>query len=181
VVPDLQPSAVRAEKLAVNLDLSKFTEPGNYRANSPYQVFEALAETKLSDVERWDLVAYVWQAKTTPAALANGRELYAQNCAACHGESGGGDGVFADDLAAAGEASMTSMGGSMAMAMQAPADLSEAEHILGASPALLEGKILRGGMGTGMPMWGSVLTQEQIWDMVAYLYSFQFEYESEVQ
>ena len=65
--------------------------------------------------------------------------------------------------------------------MQAPADLSDAERILGASPALLEGKILRGGMGTGMPMWGSILTQEQIWDVVAYLYSFQFEYEREVQ
>lgn len=65
--------------------------------------------------------------------------------------------------------------------MQAPADLSDAERIPSASPGLLEGKILRGGMGTGMPMWGSILTQEQIWDVVAYLYSFQFEYEREVQ
>jgi len=26
--------------------------------------------------------------------------------------------------------------------------------MLGASPALLHGKIVRGGMGTGMPYWG---------------------------
>jgi mono/diheme cytochrome c family protein len=49
--------------------------------------------------------------------------------------------------------------------------------MLGASPALLQGKILRGGMGTGMPMWGSIFTEEQIWDLIAYIYSFQFEYQ----
>jgi mono/diheme cytochrome c family protein len=48
--------------------------------------------------------------------------------------------------------------------------------ILGASPALLQGKILRGGMGTGMPMWGSIFTEEQIWDLVAYIYSLHFLY-----
>jgi len=31
-------------------------------------------------------------------------------------------------------------------------------------------------MGTGMPMWGSIFTEEQIWDLIAYLYSFQFNY-----
>jgi len=28
-----------------------------------------------------------------------------------------------------------------------------------------------------MPMWGSIFTEEQTWDLVAYLYTFQFEYE----
>jgi len=31
-------------------------------------------------------------------------------------------------------------------------------------------------MGTGMPMWGSIFTEAQIWDLIAYLYSFQFSY-----
>jgi len=53
--------------------------------------------------------------------------------------------------------------------------------MLGASPALLQGKILRGGMGTGMPMWGSIFTEEQIWDLIAYLYSFQFNYQGVTQ
>jgi len=26
-------------------------------------------------------------------------------------------------------------------------------------------------------MWGSIFTDEQIWDLVAYLYSFQFDYQ----
>jgi mono/diheme cytochrome c family protein/plastocyanin len=177
VVPESRPSAARGQQLAAGLDISKFSSPAFYRANSPYQVFEALAETSLSDAERWDAVSYIWQSNTTPESLANGQELYAQNCAACHGETGGGDGVFADDLAASGEASMQTMNGDMNMTMQAPADFSNTQRMLGASPALLEGKILRGGMGTGMPMWGSIFTGDQIQDLIAYLYSFQFEYQ----
>ena len=38
-----------------------------------------------------------------------------------------------------------------------------------------------GGMGTGMPMWGSIFTDEQIWTLVGYLYTFQFNYTLEVK
>lgn len=176
VVPSSQPSAARGEQLVTKLGISQFTVPDFYRANSPYQLFEKLDVTELSDSEKWDVVSYIWQSNTTAEALANGRELYAQNCAACHGENGAGDGVFADDLAKAGEASMQSMAGATDMSMQAPVDFTDSKRMLGASPALLQGKILRGGMGTGMPMWGSIFTEEQISDLIAYLYSFQFEY-----
>ena len=176
VVPRARPSAIRGQQVARDLMIDKFINPDVYRANSPHQVFEALNSTNLTDTKKWDVVAYIWRSNTTPEALANGRELYAQNCAACHGENGAGDGVFADDLAEAGETSMQSMSGSMEMAMQRPVDFTNAKRMLGASPALLQGKILRGGMGTGMPMWGSIFTEEQIWDLIAYLYSFQFEY-----
>jgi len=60
--------------------------------------------------------------------------------------------------------------------MQSPANLTDARRMLAASPALLQGKILRGGMGTGMPSWGPIFREEQTWDLVAYLYSLQFEY-----
>jgi mono/diheme cytochrome c family protein len=68
------------------------------------------------------------------------------------------------------------MAGSREMTMQTPANFSDPARILGASPALLQGKILRGGMGTGMPMWGSIFSDKETWDLVAFLYSFQFEY-----
>ncbi|MDI6768936.1 MAG: cytochrome c [Anaerolineales bacterium] len=122
------------------------------------------------------MTAFIWQSNTTPAALANGQQLYAQNCAACHGENGAGDGVFADDLAAAGESSAQTMTGAPDMTMRTPVNFTDPARMLGASPVLLQGKILRGGMGTGMPMWGSIFTEEQIWDLIAYIYSFQFEY-----
>ena len=174
-VPTTPPSARRGQQLARSLELSRFIDPAVYRANSPSQVFEALNSTGLSEAEKWDVVSYVWQSNTTPQALANGKNLYAQNCAACHGENGAGDGVFADDLAAAGEASMQTMNGSMDMSMQKPIDFTDPKRMLGAAPAVLQGKILRGGMGTGMPMWGSIFTEDQMWDLVAYLYSFQFD------
>jgi len=174
-IPNVQPSAIRGQQLAANLPIDLSAD--SYRANSPYQLFEALDSNKLSDSEKWDVVASVWQSNTPPASLANGQRLYAQNCAACHGESGAGDGVFADDLAEAGKSSMQTMAGAEEMMMQTPVDFTDSTRMFGASPALLQGKILRGGMGTGMPMWGSIFTEQQIWDLIAYLYSFQFAYE----
>ena len=43
---------------------------------------------------------------------------------------------------------MLTMNGNMDMSMQQPVDFTDAKRMLGASPALLQGKILRGGMGT---------------------------------
>ena len=176
-VPGSRPSALKGQKYLTDLRLDSMSSPDFYRTHSPYQVFEELGKTSLNDAEKWDVVASIWQSNTSPESLNNGKQLYAQNCAACHGETGGGDGVFADDLAASGEASMQSMGGSMESMRQTPADFTNPQRMLGATPALLQGKILRGGMGTGMPMWGSIFTEEQIWDLVSYLYSLQFEYE----
>ena len=174
VVPSNQPSAIQGQQLATNLPIDKSAD--YYRSHSPYQVFDELSNTALTEAQRWDVVAYIWQLNTTKESSSNGQQLYAQNCAACHGENGAGNGVFADDLAAAGELSKQKMAGVDKMTMQPPVGFTDPTRILGASPTLLQGKILRGGMGTGMPMWGSIFTDEQIWDLIAYLYSFQFEY-----
>ena len=175
VVPANKPSAVRGQSLVT--DNSIVLSHEDYLAKSPFEVFDGLKTASLTDEQRWDVVAYLWKSQNTPDTLANGKGLYAQNCAACHGENGAGDGVFADDLAIAGESSMQTMEGAMDMVMQNPVDFTDPRRMLGASPALLQGKILRGGMGTGMPMWGSIFTEEQIWDLIAYIYSFQFEYQ----
>lgn len=36
------------------------------------------------------------------------------------------------------------------------------------------GKLVRGGMGTGMPYWGSIFTDEELWALVDYVRSFAF-------
>jgi mono/diheme cytochrome c family protein len=173
-IPARRPSANLSQDMVKNVPLDFSSD--YYRSHSPYEVFDKLKNTTLNEQERWDAVAYLWQSNTTEESLANGQQLYAQNCAACHGENGAGDGVFAEDLAKAGEASMQTMDGAMDMSMQSPVDFTDSKRTLGAAPALLQGKILRGGMGTGMPMWGAIFTDEQTWDLVAYIYSFQFEY-----
>lgn len=174
IIPSSQPSAISGQKLANNLLIDLSTD--YYRAHSPYQAFVELSNTPLTEPQRWDVVAFIWRSNTTPDSLVNGQQLYAQNCAACHGVNGAGNGVFADDLQTAGESSMQAMEGTDGMMMQLPADFTDPKRMLGANPALLHGKILRGGMGTGMPMWGSIFTEDQIWNLVAYLYSFQFDY-----
>ncbi len=136
-----------------------------YRSHSPAQAYLDLradpALSSLSDTDIWDLVAYLWRSNTTPERLAEGQRLFAQNCAACHGETGGGNGVFSANI--------------QALAGKTPAIFSDQVSMLGAPPALLQGKILRGGMGTGMPSWGPIFTDQQTWDLVSYLYTFQFE------
>ena len=169
--PEVRPSPERGTALGVELpDGSRSRQ--DYVRRPPSETWRALRDdpslADLSDAEVWDLVAYLWRSTTTNEALRQGRQLFAQNCAACHGEDGAGDGVLADSLPAV--ASMDSSGTTPA----APADFTDPAKMLGASSALLQGKILRGGMGTGMPYWGPILTEGQMWALVDYLWTFQF-------
>ncbi len=143
----------------------------DYVSRPPSEIWQALrrdpAINGLDDSQVWDLVAHLWRSTTTDAALEAGRDLYAQNCAACHGEGGAGEGVMAAESGAhtPGEDTHSSP----------PADFTDPGLMLGASSALLQGKIVRGGMGTGMPYWGPILTETQTWALVDYLWTYQFE------
>lgn len=184
VTPAAPPSAAQGAELLTGpapVEVpSEFTTVEYYRANSPADIWQDLrlepALANFSDQQLWNITAALIAAQTTPEALAAGKELYAQNCAACHGENGGGDGVFADDLAAEPMPGMAIPEGSTTTQ---PSDFTDPETMLGASPALLQGKIVRGGMGTGMPYWGPVFTEEQIWALVAYIQSFLLEMENQ--
>ncbi|MDE0143098.1 MAG: c-type cytochrome [Caldilineaceae bacterium] len=50
----------------------------------------------LSDEQIWQVVYYAWNLHTNETEVAQGAELYAQSCLACHGESGRGEGIEAD-------------------------------------------------------------------------------------
>jgi len=171
--PGRRPSSVAGAALGVEPP-AEMTGRGYYESHTPVQAIESLrAEASLSwmdDQEMWDLVALLWRRNTTAETLETGRELFAQNCAACHGEAGGGDGVMAGSL-------LTLADGPSATEAPQPADFTSLRSMLGASPALLQGKILRGGMGTGMPYFGPILTEAQIWSLVDYLWTFTMEYE----
>ncbi|MBE3087627.1 MAG: c-type cytochrome [Chloroflexi bacterium] len=157
--PDAQRGVTFSTLLPVN-----YLSLDYYRSHSPAQAVQELradpALASLSNSDLWDLVAYIWQSNTTPEGLAEGQRLFAQNCAACHGETGRGNGVFSGDI--------------KALAGKTPANFSDPATMLGAGPALLQGKILRGGMGTGMPSWGPIFADQQTWDLVSYLYTIQF-------
>jgi mono/diheme cytochrome c family protein/plastocyanin len=176
-LPSGKPSAARGASIAESdASIAILNRDGNL-ALSPEHVWETYrADPALkarSDDDLWDLVAWTWRSATTPEALAEGSRLYAENCAACHGEAGGGDGVMSASLAAQGHDAQREFGSHT----QRPADFTDPASMLGASPALLQGKILRGGMGTGMPYWGPIFTDAQTWAIVDFLWSFPFLYE----
>lgn len=178
VIPKQKPSALRGAKLGVGIP-TEFQNREYYLSHSPVELWESLrGESGLSrfnDQDIWDLVAQDWQSNTTPQDLKIGQQLYNTNCAACHGETGAGNGVFADDLDQPKTGEHTGMQtGEMTTR---PTNFTDPEHMLAASPAHLQGKILRGGMGTGMPYWGPIFTEEQTWALVAYLWTFQFDTE----
>jgi mono/diheme cytochrome c family protein len=176
VIPERIPSAERGAQLNQVVSQAYLSEE-YYKSHAPVELWKTLRSEpsfdKLSDQDLWDLVARVWQANMTAQPLAEGQQLYQTNCAACHGETGKGDGVFSDELAGPDTSEHSSMqAGEMTTR---PVDFTDPAHMLAVSPAHLQGKIIRGGMGTGMPYWGPIFTEEQTWALVAYLWTFQFE------
>lgn len=178
-LPAATPSAARGAALA-----RRGTEPGapasparppfeDVQARKRVSPADAFLELRaapenagLSDDQVWDLVAWAWLQDVSPETLAQAQTLYSRDCAACHGETGQGDGVAGENLPG-----LAKMDPAM---RRGPADFTDAGQMLSAPDALLHGKILRGGMGTGMPEFGSLYTDAELWAMVSYLRTFLF-------
>jgi mono/diheme cytochrome c family protein/plastocyanin len=155
------------------------TQRDTYLSSSPAKLWSQLraesALSGLSDQDLWDAVAWVWQQQTTLEAVAAGQKLFSANCAACHGETGQGNGVMVRGKPVWNPGSSTTGGmtpSSTGEGIFSPPNFTDPKNLLGASPALLEGKIIRGGMGTGMPYWGPIFTSQQFESLVSYLYHF---------
>ena len=168
---DRPASAAHGESLDFAIP-TQFATQEVYLEQTPYELWQVLradpGTAAFSDSEIWDLIAFNWRSQTTPESLLLGWRLYTENCAACHGESGDSYGVMAPSLSVDYEPE------SFGQALLPPSDFTDARKMLGASSALLQGKIIRGGMGTGMPYWGNIFTDEEIEALIGYLWTFQF-------
>jgi len=157
--PSVPPSATRGRDLAAQSQLPTLG-PRDLHAQSPSTIFQTIRRQDstgpLSDEEIWDLVAYLWSTTTTPERIKVGEALYTRNCVGCHGETGGGDGP-----------------GSRYQE-QTPVDFTAAKTMAGGTSDIYYAKIRRGGMGTGMPYWGTIFTEEETWSIVDYLWTFLF-------
>jgi len=89
--------------------------------------------------------------KATDESLLRGAEVYKTNCLSCHGETGLGDGPAGAALD------------------PRPAQIAHSTQML--ADDLLFYRISEGGVPfqTAMPAWKGVLTEEQIWDVLAYV------------
>lgn len=99
-----------------------------------------------------DSVPADFAGKTNPLgadAATAGAEVFKTNCAACHGDTGLGDGP--------------------AGAALDPAPKNLAELQAQAGDDYLFWRITTGKEGTSMVPWKGILTEEQIWQLVAFL------------
>lgn len=102
--------------------------------------------------------ALVYPPELPGSALA-GQEIYGFRCAACHGEDGRGQGPAA-----------------AALTVAKPADFTRDTLLAARDWDGAFGRIREGGQmvhGSSMPPWGIVLKDAEMWDLVAYLATFQ--------
>jgi len=95
--------------------------------------------------------------------VANGRQVYYQNCVYCHGDDMRGDGLYAHGFD------------------PIPADFQDPTTIAMLQETYLFWRIAKGGPGlpvestpwsSAMPAWESFLSEEEIWDVILFLYDF---------
>lgn len=104
---------------------------------------------------------------TDPAAfrqhLANGRRVYYENCVFCHGDAMRGDGLYARGL------------------NPIPTNFADAGAIALLQESFLFWRVAKGGPGlpeesgpwdTAMPAWEKFLTEDEMWDVILFLYDF---------
>jgi mono/diheme cytochrome c family protein len=90
--------------------------------------------------------------KADATSIAAGKQLYEKQCAACHGETGKGDGKMAAQVPE-----------------PKPSNLSDAEWKHGSTDGELYLVIHDGSKNTAMKPYASKLTEHQIWDVINYV------------
>lgn len=109
----------------------------------------------LSDRQKWDVIAYVYQLSTAAEVLSLGKQVYTENCLRCHGETGQGDGPDAAGLSTQ------------------PNDLTDQELMAGRSAEVMF-DFISNGVGDSMPAFASELSENERWALTAYLRSLTF-------
>lgn len=94
-----------------------------------------------------------------PGSALAGMELYGTHCVGCHGVNGDGEGYAAE-----------------ALVMVKPADFRTDSLIVAGDFEGLFNRVREGGRsvhGSAMPPWGVALSDDQMWDLVAYISTFR--------
>jgi mono/diheme cytochrome c family protein len=95
--------------------------------------------------------------------VENGRQVYYRNCVFCHGDNLSGNGMFVHGLD------------------PIPTNFADGDTIANLRETFLFWRISKGGPGlpeeggpwdTAMPAWEKILKEEEMWDVVLFLYDF---------
>ncbi len=130
------------------------------RVSIPYEWYQVVTAgrmdrqmppfTSLSEQQRWDVLAYIFSLGMSRESLLQGKELFTQNCASCHGESGRGDGSLA-------ETSGKTPANFMDFSVSANRSLERSFQAISR------------GLAPGMPAFSEKLTDDEIWMLAEYV------------
>jgi mono/diheme cytochrome c family protein len=151
-----------------SLSLSKkprnLTDKKIMRGKSPESLFKVIADGKtpmpawksfLTEKQRWDVLFYAWSFSTTPQKIAAGKVIYDKYCRRCHGLKGDGKGSSAKKL------------------RKKPQDFTDKKTMFVRSRNDLFNQIKKGSKP--MPAFDNQLTDEEIWSVVDYLWTFTYQ------
>ena len=111
--------------------------------------------SSLSDTERWDVVAYVYSLSMSAEELALGQEVFLDNCAECHGESGNGTGPQTANLS-----------------ISLPDFTNQAYQARSATASFFQ--VVTDGAGGEMHAFSDLLTEQERWAVSSYIRSLGF-------
>ena len=142
---------------------ANFTDLELMRHVKPAELFKAIRDgvqgtampawgATLGEMEIWNVLYYEWTFATSPEEVAQGQGLFAKNCVGCHGQAGDGSGL-------AGAANFT-----------------DAEFMANKDAVEFFGAITGGVEGSAMPAWGETFSEDEIWALVNYVWTFAYEY-----
>lgn len=154
------PSIEKGSILAATLSIPDELSDAEWRlTHTPMEGLELLTDqnpsTPMNDVIH--VIAYLWVLDTPSEDIQWAENYYNQNCAACHGQTGDGNGPAADQTA------------------ESPVAFGDAAYMFGMRSDVLYAKIRRGGMGTDMPNFGTLLTPEETLKLVGYLWQLAWQ------
>jgi mono/diheme cytochrome c family protein len=112
-------------------------------------------KNRLTEQQRWDVTAFMYGIQYKPAQLQAGKGLWAENCAACHGDKGLGDGPRAKDTA------------------RPVTNLADTQYMISHSDNALF-SVVTHGLGNAMPAFPQ-LSEDQRWAVVAYARSLSWQ------
>ena len=147
-------------------EVKDFNDQAFMRKEVPSKFFEKIKDgdkpmpafkDDLTEQEMWDVVFYVWTFQSSEELKAQGKAVYDEKCAKCHGENGDGKGPDAGDLE------------------KEPTNFTDFKKMVGEKSNGFFKDITDGEKDEGMPSFKKKLSPGERWNVIDYIWSFSYE------